>query len=78
MHIAVNRFIVTKQTTDVSDALRRLLYDDLLPHALPSALVDPNAFRQRYCCTPRSLALASRLCVASHTPPPPRQQVCAP
>ena len=49
VHIAVLRYIESGEMNDVSDALQRLLVDDIAPHFSQRILADPNVFRQRAC-----------------------------
>ena len=49
VRIAVARFVLSRRESDVSNALHKLLADELRRHAPPAALADRNTFRQRHC-----------------------------
>ena len=46
--LAINKYVATGQMRDVSDAVHRLLSEDILRH-MPAGCPDPNAFRREHC-----------------------------
>ena len=49
MHIAIARYVLTRQVSDVSEALERLLNDDIAVQADRSPLCETNTFRNSQC-----------------------------
>ena len=46
VHVAINKYVLTKSVPDVSDALERLLGVDVRAYVHKSALDSPNEFRR--------------------------------
>ena len=49
VRVAVARHVLSRRESDVSNALHKLLADELRRHAPLAALADRNTFRQRHC-----------------------------
>ena len=49
IRLAVMKFVKSGETTDVSDAVRRLMTGNIIGKATPEALEDSNAFRRDVC-----------------------------
>jgi len=52
VHIAIMRYVQTKEVGDVSQALVKLLTQDIRPRLSPAILPDPNVFRTEVCYKP--------------------------
>ena len=49
VHISILRYVETKKIPDVSEALHRLIVDDIKPLLSPKVTANPNIFRQKAC-----------------------------
>ena len=49
VHVAIAKYILSSELTDVSEAMERLLTKDIQP--VPSVVLDPDQFRREYCYT---------------------------
>ena len=52
VNIAIMRYVLTKEMGDVSEALHKLLAEDIGPRLSPAILPDPNVFRTEVCYQP--------------------------
>ena len=51
VHIAVSRYVLTREVSDVSEALEKMIQEDILPRIDPRVMCETNDFRERYCYT---------------------------
>ena len=51
VHIAIARYVASEEIADVSEAVHRLLRQDILPRASPTVVMDPETFRTEHCYT---------------------------
>ena len=49
VHIAISRYVLTREESDVSEALERLLTEDILPRTDALVLAPCNSFRAAHC-----------------------------
>lgn len=48
VHMAINRYVKTKEVPDVSEALQRFVFEDVAANVNRCAMQDSNAFREAY------------------------------
>jgi hypothetical protein len=60
VRLAINKYILTGEYNDVSNALQRLLEVDIQARARPKSFVDTNTFRRAYCYTEETTRALTR------------------
>lgn len=57
VHVAILRYVFTKDVSDVSEALARLLQQVVAPRVDPAIIADTNSYRRQHCYTETTTAV---------------------